>query len=201
MSILQMVQRVLEEEKRALYTWEIWQVAKDKGYDKLIESWENTASASLKEFILADVRGNPSSIFVPFGEGPTRFILKKQLDNLRSGKKVLIVENVHYVLDEFTNILEVIATKGSIGTILSYREYIAHADESPKRSGYSIPQHHREWVHSGMKAKTHFPVKFNEVVPLSDDDYVTLKEQYESVLVSCQTGALMILPIESFTAI
>jgi hypothetical protein len=123
------------------------------------------------------------------------------MDDIRPGKQVRVLENINYILDDFTHITDAIATKGSIGTIFSYREYVAHTDESAKRNGYFVPEHHREWVYSGMAAGTHYPIRFDHVVPLSEDDYASLQEQYGTVRVSCRAGALMILPVESFAVL
>jgi hypothetical protein len=201
MTLLQMAEKVLKEEKRALTVWDIWQAAKKRGYDKLVDSKGNLPFDSLGGLIHADIRNNPSSIFVALGESPTRFILKSQMENIQPGKQVHMLENIDYVLDDFTHITDVIATKGSIGTILSYQEYIAHTDESARRNGYFVPEHHREWVHSGMRAGTHYPIRFDKVAPLSDEDYAALKEQYTSILVSCRVGVLVILPTASFAVI
>jgi hypothetical protein len=127
--------------------------------------------------------------------------MRSLLKGIPPGKRIRILENFDYPLDDFTHITQVVATKGSIGTILSYREYIAHQEESARRNGYFVPQHHREWIYSGIEAGTHYPIRLDEVVPLSDDDYATLKEQYDIVSVLCEVGALTLLPTTSFAVI
>ena len=81
-TFLQMAQKVLEEEKQPLTASEIWQVALGKGYERLVESKGKTPWATLGALIYVDVRDNPSSLFVPLGARPKRFILKNQVDNL-----------------------------------------------------------------------------------------------------------------------
>jgi hypothetical protein len=176
-TLLQMAEKVLEEEKRALYTWEIWQVAKNKGYDKLVESQEKTGSTSLKELILVDISGNPSSVFVAFGEGPTRFILKSQLDNLRPGTKVRVLEHYFYDIDDI-RVADVVATKGSIGTILYFEE------------------------RNIIKMIKRYTIRLDEIAPLSKDDYNNfVKKGYISAIVSCHVGFDVVLPLETFALI
>jgi hypothetical protein len=198
MTLLQMAEKVLEEEKRALTVWGIWQAAKKKGYDKLFDSKGNHPLDFLGVSIHTDMRNNPSSIFVALGESPTRFILKSQMENIQPGKKVRILENINYTPHDFT---DVVATKGSIGTILSYQEYITHLDEGNKRNGYFTPEHHSEWIERNIAAGVYYPIRLDEVVPLSDDDYAYLEEIYYSVHILCRVGSITIVPATSFTII
>ena len=198
MTLLQMAEKVLEEEKRALTVWDIWQAAKKKGYDTLVDSKGNPPFDSLGGSLHADIRNTPSSIFIALGESPTRFILKSQMDNIQPSKKVRILENINYTPHDFT---DVVATKGSIGTILSYQEYVTHLDEGNKRNGYLTPEHHREWIERNIEAGAYYPIRLDEVVPLSDDDYAYLEEVYYSVHILCRVGSITIVPVTSFTII
>ncbi len=82
MTFLQMAQKVLSEVEQPLTVSEIWQVAVTKGYDKLVDSKGKTPWATLGALIYVDVRDNPSTVFVPIGARPKRFILKNQIDKL-----------------------------------------------------------------------------------------------------------------------
>jgi len=84
-TFLQMAQKVLSEVEQPLTASEIWQVAVNKGYDKLVDSKGKTPWATLGALIYVDVRDNPSTAFAPIGARPKRFILKSQVDKL-SGK-------------------------------------------------------------------------------------------------------------------
>lgn len=77
-----MAEKVLEEEKQPLTASEIWLVAVNKGYDKLLSSKGKTPWATLGALIYVDVRDNQSTLFVPLGTRPKRFILKNQIDTL-----------------------------------------------------------------------------------------------------------------------
>ena len=197
-TVLHMAAIVLKEEKRPLTAWEIWQAAENKGYDKLVDS---TPSISLSALIDADVRGNPSSIFVTLGDPPERFILRSHMYNIRPGKKVRIIEHLDYIVDDFTHITQVVATKDSIGTILSYEEYLAHEEDLEKKHGYFIPLRRLEWVKSGIRERTHYPIRFDEIVPMPDEDYTKLKQKYATVDLVCRVGSIEILPTESFVVI
>ena len=199
-TLLQMAEKVLEEEKRALSAWEIWQVAENNGLDRLVESNGKTAAASLSTLIYADIRDNPSSVFFHLSDRPNRYMLKSQLDKIRPGKKVRILEHVINIVDDFTNIAIVDATKDSIGTILSFEEYKADVDDNVRRS-LNVHPGHLAWVKSVMEARTSYPIKFDEIVPLSDDDFAKLEQEYLVVEVSCQVGGTMILPTKSFVII
>lgn len=85
-TFLQMAQKVLSEVEQPLTASEIWQVAVSKGYDKLVDSKGKTPWATLGALIYVDVRDNPSTVFVPIGARPKRFILKSQFD--RVGRKI-----------------------------------------------------------------------------------------------------------------
>ncbi len=79
-TFLQLAEQVLEEEKQPLTASEIWQVAVNKGHDKLVDSKGKTPWATLGARIYVDVRDNPTTTnFVPRGTRPQRFILKSQV--------------------------------------------------------------------------------------------------------------------------
>lgn len=81
-TFLQMAQKVLNDEKQPLTASEIWEIAVSKGYEKLVDSKGKTPWATLGALIYVDVRDNPSSVFVPIGARPKRFILKNQVESL-----------------------------------------------------------------------------------------------------------------------
>jgi len=176
-SFLQMAEKVLEEEKRPLTSRGIIQIAESKGYVNPVRLWRKTSPTSLDKMILADVRDNPSSVFISCGEDPIRFILKSQLNNLRPGRKIRVLEHFYYDVDDL-RIADVVATKGSIGTILNYEE----------RS-----------THRMINCCT---IRLDEIAPLSKDDYKNFeKHEYTSVIMVCHVGFEVILPLETFAVI
>ena len=128
------------------------------------------------------------------------------------GKKVRMLRHFNNIVDDFTHILQVYATRDSIGVILSYEEYRAHADslhendlaqrsrqDTVLRSVMQDPHfRHLVWVKSGIIAGTHFPVRFEKFVRLPENDYAQLKQDYSIVDIICQLGAIIILPSNSF---
>jgi hypothetical protein len=81
-TFLQMAKKVLEEENQPLSASEIWQIAVNKNYDKLVDSKGKTPWATLGALIYVDVRDNSTTDFLPLGARPKRFILKSQADIL-----------------------------------------------------------------------------------------------------------------------
>ena len=120
--------------------------------------------------------------------------------NIHPGNKVRLLEHVMGILDDFTHIVIVDATKDSIGTILSYEEYNAHISARETR-GSSVHLPHLAWVKSGIEAGTHYPIRFEKFVPLPKDDYADLEQDFFIVKVLCQAGAITVLPTESFVVI
>ncbi len=135
--------------------------------------------------------------------------------SLRPGKKVRILQHFNNIVDDFTHITVVCATKDSVGIILSYEEYSAHEyelffsdlekrssqDATLRHAAQDVHLRHLAWVKSGIEARTHFPIRFEEFVPLPEQDYAKLQREYTIVDMACQVGATVILPTEAFVII
>jgi uncharacterized protein len=74
-TFLELAKRVLEEEKRPLSSLEIWEVAKDKGYDLKVGSLGKTPWQSIGAQIYVSIRDNLDSPFVKVDSRPKRFYL------------------------------------------------------------------------------------------------------------------------------
>ena len=137
--------------------------------------------------------------------------------NALPGNNVRILEDAIYFLDDVG--VEVRATKGSLGTILSFDEYKAHVNGIEKSGSFPNPENiefqniahhfasaanhnataeHLALVKSSIEAGTHFPVRFYEYVSLPEEEYAKLKKDNQVVLVSCQVGGINVLPVDSF---
>lgn len=82
LTFLQLAQKILTEEKRALSPQEIWETAVIKGYDQLVESQGKTPGQSIRARLYVEVRDNPNSAFAATDERPKRFFLRDRcLDN------------------------------------------------------------------------------------------------------------------------
>ncbi len=195
-TLLQLAEKVLEEEKRALLAWEIWQIAKLKKIDNLAVSKGKTPGAFLGTLIDADIRENPSSIFSSLGTQSRRFFLKSQMDKIHD--KVRIIEHTIFAIDHGIGAYDVVATKDSVGTKLYYEEYSDQINDYVRR-GFDVHHDHLAWVKSGVNEGTRYPIRFEEVAPLSDEDYAKIsREGYLHIYVSCQVGATTIVPTKSF---
>lgn len=83
LTFLQLARKILLEEQRPLSYTEMWNVAVQKGHDKLVESTGETPWQSLGAMLYVDVRDNPDSLFMTLGERPKRFVLKEQYDRFK----------------------------------------------------------------------------------------------------------------------
>src|SRR5262245_7508727 len=124
------------------------------------------------------------------------------------GKKVRILEHYNDIVDDFINITQVLATKDSIGVILSFEEYRAHLDKFHEPDIYKHSLNapflsklmqdpyfrHLKWIKSAMDGGSYCPIRFEQVVPLPEKEYAKLKEEYLTVDIRCQVGAVIILP-------
>jgi hypothetical protein len=74
-TFLELAKRVLEEEKRPLSPVEIWEAAKDKGYDLNVGSIGKTPWQSIGAQIYVNIRDKEDSPFVKIDARPKRFYL------------------------------------------------------------------------------------------------------------------------------
>lgn len=72
----ELAQKVLEEEKRPLTVREIWEIAVEKGYDKLVNSSGKTPWRTVGAQIYVDMRDNMDSPFIKIDSKPRKFFLK-----------------------------------------------------------------------------------------------------------------------------
>jgi len=71
-----LARRVLREEKRPLTAEKIWEIAKQKGYDKLGNFRGKTPWLYISTKIHVDIRDDPESPFVMIDSKPKKFFLK-----------------------------------------------------------------------------------------------------------------------------
>ncbi len=84
---IQLARKVLEVERRPLTINEIWEIAKEKGYDKELNTSGKTPWATLGAMLHVDVRDNPKSLFIATSARPMRFVLKALVES--SGEQIL----------------------------------------------------------------------------------------------------------------
>jgi uncharacterized protein len=141
LTFLQLAKKILSEEERPLSYTEMWNVAVQKGHDKLVESTGKTPWQSLGALLYVDVRDNPNSIFMTIGERPKRFILKNQYDTLKDGFSEFIDEP-EIVVQKYTyqekDLHPLMVYYGSL-YMKAYLKTIRHNLSGKKSYG--------EWVH------------------------------------------------------
>ena len=122
------------------------------------------------------------------------------MHNIHPGNKVRILEHLLINIDLGIGAMELAATKGSIGTIVSYEEYRDHVRDSWFHSSDQRFDH-LWWIRTEMSAGTYYPIKFEKVIQPSVDEYTQWKTHIEHLSVSCQVGSIKVLPAKSFIVI
>ena len=106
---------------------------------------------------------------------------------LNLGDKVRVIQNA-YDDEDFWEVL--VATTGSIGTIISLEEYFNFADKNP--SIYQ-PRYKYPAIAALIKRRGAYPLRFDSVVPPSaavHDHWAKLGRQF---IVLCEEGGVAIL--------
>lgn len=75
-TFLELVKKVLEEEKKPLSPEEIWELAKSKGYEKYVGTQGKTPWATIGAQIYVNIRDRKDSPFVKIDTRPKRFYLR-----------------------------------------------------------------------------------------------------------------------------
>jgi hypothetical protein len=73
---VELAKKVIEEEKRPLSSEEIWEIAKSKGYDKIIASQGKTPWITIAAQLYVNIRDRKDSPFFKADSKPRRFFLK-----------------------------------------------------------------------------------------------------------------------------
>ncbi|MDO8329237.1 MAG: HTH domain-containing protein [Fluviicoccus sp.] len=76
LGFLELAKKLLAEQKRPLSSEEIWELAKQTGYDKQVGSRGKTPVRTLGARLYIDMRDNVASPFCKVGSRPVRFFLK-----------------------------------------------------------------------------------------------------------------------------
>lgn len=75
-TFLELVKKILEEEKKPLSSEEIWEVAKSKGYDKYVGTQGKTPWATIGAQTYVNIRDKKDSPFIKIDTRPKRFYLR-----------------------------------------------------------------------------------------------------------------------------
>lgn len=164
MNFIDLAEKIIKEEKRPLTQNEIWEIAKLKGYDKLVETAGKTPWQTIGARLYVDIRDNPYSKFIKLKLKPTRFFLKEfandidyekydmvETKEIQSNKLKLKERDLHKYLTYFVYNYRFIYTKT-----------IFHEESNKKK--YS------QWLHPDIVG-VYFPMEEweNEVIDISKE--------------------------------
>jgi len=152
MTFLELAEKVLNEIEKPLTANEIWEIAKEKGYDQKLNTQGKTPWATLNAQIYVDVKDKSDTVFTTVGKRPKRFYLKKQ-------KSFFDIEKIETEQDtkEITE-KEIEYLEKDLHPFLSYFAYyhlkcytktINHSKSTKKEFG--------EWVHPDIVG-CYFPI-------------------------------------------
>ena len=82
MTFLELAEKVLREEKKALTAIEIWNIASNKGYDKQLNSEGKTPWATLGAQIYVSSKDDAKSKFAKTDSRPKMFYLKSMANDI-----------------------------------------------------------------------------------------------------------------------
>lgn len=143
-TFLKLAKHILQEGKRPLSAKEIWDIAKNKGYDKYIETRGKTPWATIGAQIYVNIRDNKSSPFIKVSSRPQKFAL-------RDWTKTGLVEISESVVSQYEEKeLHPFLAYFAFNNLKAYTKTIQHSKSSKKEFG--------EWVHPDMVGLS-FPIK------------------------------------------
>ena len=139
-AFIQLARKVLEIERRPLTINEIWEFAKEKGFDKELTTSGKTPWATLGAMVRVDVRDNPKSLFASIGARPKRFILKSLVES--NGEQILDIlppEDKKPKIDYLEKALHPFMVYYGFYYLKAYLKTIHHIKSGKREFG--------EWVH------------------------------------------------------
>jgi len=152
MTFLELAEKVLEDIKKPLTANEIWELAKQKGYDQQLRSQGKTPWATLGAQIYVNVRDKTNSKFASVGKRPKRFYLKKHktLFNIEEIETEEITEELtEKKIDFLERDLHPFLSYFAYYHLKCYTKTINHSKSSKKEFG--------EWVHPDIVG-CYFPI-------------------------------------------
>lgn len=145
-SFLELVKKILEEEKKPLSPGEIWEIARIKGYDKNVSTQGKTPWMTIGAQIYVNIRDRKDSPFIKIDSRPRRFYLRSLL---KDGEGILdsIIERTITVLPQkkfeyLESDLHSHLTYYAFYFLKAYTKTIQHSKSDKK--GFS------EWIHPDM---------------------------------------------------
>ncbi len=153
LTFVELAIRIIEEEKKPLSATDIWEIAKTKGYDKLLHSQGKTPWATLGAQLYCNVRDHKDSPFIKVGTRPKLFHLKKLASNdelklieQTQDENILLPKQTEYLEKDLHSFLAYYANY----YLKAYTKTIHHSKSDKKEFG--------EWVHPDMVG-CYFPIE------------------------------------------
>jgi len=153
LSFLELAKRVLAEEKRPLSADEIWDIAKQKGYDAEVSTKGKTPAATIGARLYVDIRDQSDSPFCKVGSRPARFFLKQLVpdDARKTIKEAVATQPVQPPKPEsLERALHPFLSYFAFLHLRAYTKTIQHSRSEKKEYG--------EWVHPDLVG-CYFPLK------------------------------------------
>lgn len=153
MTFLELAETVLREANRPLTTSEIWILATEKGYDKILNSGGKTPWATLAAQIYVNVKDYPKSRFTQTDSRPKKFYLKSMAGKLDLSEQA-IADEIPVIKKKRFDFLE-----KDLHPYLTYYAYY-HLSCYTKTLNHSLStkKEFGEWVHPDMVG-CHFPLE------------------------------------------
>lgn len=153
LTFIELAKRILEEEKKPLSATDIWEIAKAKGYDNLLNSQGKTPWATLYAQLYCNIRDQKTSLFIIVGTRPKLFYLKKLISNdeLRLIEQeqpavVILPKQSEYLEKDLHPFLAYYANY----YLKAYTKTIQHSKSDKKEFG--------EWIHPDIVG-CYFPIE------------------------------------------
>jgi hypothetical protein len=153
LTFIELAKRVLEEEKKPLSSTDIWEIAKTRGFDKLLHSQGKTPWATLGAQLYCNVRDRKDSPFIKVGTRPKLFHLKKFVSN-DDLKLIEQAQDENIILPKQTEYLE----KDLHPFLTYYANYYLKAYTKTIQHSKSDKKEFGEWIHPDMVG-CYFPIE------------------------------------------
>lgn len=153
MTFLDLAERVLREEKRALTANEIWTLGIEKNYDKQLNTQGKTPWATLGAQIYVNANDNPKSAFARTDNRPKRFYLKAQAGQIDLSQTAIAIDTTSKKKKKFDFLekdLHSYLTYYAFYHLRCFTKTINHSQSTKKEFG--------EWVHPDIVG-CYFPLK------------------------------------------
>jgi hypothetical protein len=153
MTFLELAQKVLREASTPMSVEEIWQSARNKGYDSLIATKGKTPWRTIGAQIYVDMRDNTSSPFIKIDSKPRKFFLRdlaseESLRRIKEKEEGVVEEPVKTTYSE-----------RDLHPLLTYYAYTyMHVHTKTIQHERSARKSYAQWLHPDLVG-VYFPIE------------------------------------------